>query len=133
MIDNNTHVTADQLKTPLYSFTATVTGALTGNITVFYKIFDDMAFLSILPISGTATASTFIQLSNVPSALVPRSTQEEFFHVQDAADVKVGTIIIDTNGILKVYTTNNTGDIAHFQNNQLAGWSTKQSFHYPLY
>lgn len=116
----------------LYTLVQT-TGALgVQTFTLSYKIMDGTVFLSMPPLSGTATSTATITLSTLPSSIRPTSEQEDLLHVLDAANVKVGTATVSIHGVITVYNVSNTGGTDTFKSNSVAGWNTTQVLKYIL-
>lgn len=110
--------------------TVNVTGAATGSVTLRYREQNRSIDLLLDAFTTTATATGYfyIQLPfHLPSTF---QTQDEFIHVLDAGDAKVGSVELEASGLLTVYNVTNTGARDTFKINQTGGWDLRQSFHF---
>lgn len=111
----------------------TVTGAVSSTLSVKYTVSKGILTVALPIFTTTATASANLILSALPLGTTPVSDQDEFIHVLDGTNIKIGFATLSTSRTLTVTSTAANGRATTFSNGQACGWESVQILQYALF
>ena len=107
----------------------TTSGALVQPITVKQIVSSTLIDIELPILTGTAVASDNIVLSGFRR---PVNIQEDFIHVVDGNNLRIGQAQLTTSGVLTISSVAANGRPTTFSINQSAGWETLQLLSFAL-